>query len=90
MATTTTVAINESGRIVTSVSISLSKPSKGRQSNKLSLTKKDEKIQYSREFLLSLRHAKAANQKPNMKVEGYCFIFRKLSSYFSVIKILYT
>jgi len=69
MATTTTVAINESGRIVTSVSISLSKPSKGRQSNKLSLTKKDEKIQYSRDFLLSLRHAKAANQKPEMKVE---------------------
>jgi len=46
-------SITDSGRIVTSVSISLSKPKSGRQTNKIQLTEKKATIRYSREFLLS-------------------------------------
>merc|ERR1712050_124197 len=69
--TTATVAVNNAGRIVTSVSISLSKPSGGRQTSKIALApakvqRKMEKpaLQYSRDFLLSLRSAKGSLVAP--------------------------
>merc|ERR1712050_63506 len=69
--TTATVAVNNAGRIVTSVSISLSKPSGGRQTSKIALAptkipRKQEKpaLQYSRDFLLSLRSAKGSLVAP--------------------------
>lgn len=71
ISTTATVAVNNNGRIVTSVSISLSKPSKGRQTSKIVLSspkaeKKEKMIQYSRDFLLSLRSSKVSHDMPKL------------------------
>jgi hypothetical protein len=77
ISTTATVAVNNNGRIVTSVSISLSKPTKGRQTSKIALVpttgskpgKKTETIQYTRDFLLSLRSTKESLEAPKMAIE---------------------
>jgi len=80
--TTATVAVNNAGRIVTSVSISLSKPSGGRQTSKIALapTKVQSKmekpaLQYSRDFLLSLRSAKGSLVAPKT-LEGKKIVLR--------------
>jgi hypothetical protein len=75
ISTTATVAVNNNGRIITSVSISLSKPTKGRQTSKIALVptakmeKKEKTIQYSRDFLLSLRSTKGSLETPTMAIE---------------------
>jgi hypothetical protein len=75
ISTTATVAVNNNGRIITSVSISLSKPTKGRQTSKIALVpnikseKKEKTIQYSRDFLLSLRSTKGSLETPKMAIE---------------------
>lgn len=74
ISTTATVAVNNNGRIVTSVSISLSKPTKGRQTSKIALAptkleKKEKTIQYSRDFLISLRSTKGSLETPKMALE---------------------
>lgn len=75
ISTTATVAVNGNGRIITSVSISLSKPTKGRQTSKIALapTKPESKsngksIQYSRDFLLSLRSSQKSLETPKVNI----------------------
>lgn len=74
ISTTATVAINDNGRIITSVSISLSKPTKGRLTSKIALvpnkSKQTEKsIQYSRDFLLSLRSSQKSLDTPKITID---------------------
>lgn len=69
--TKSTVAMNNNGRIVTSVSISLSKPSSGRQTNKITMAPKPatKSVKYSRDQLVSLRSAPASLQTPEVQID---------------------
>lgn len=64
--------MNNNGRIVTSVSISLSKPSSGRQTNKITMAPKPatKSVKYSRDQLVSLRSAPASLQTPEVQIDG--------------------
>ena len=70
----TTKVDNKNGRVITSVSISLSKPAAQRSTNKIQLStveKKDEKrITYTRDFLMSRRSANVKNAPKMMNIDG--------------------
>jgi len=69
----TTKVDNKNGRVITSVSISLSKPAAQRSTNKIQLStveKKDEKrITYTRDFLMSRRSANVKNAPKMMNID---------------------
>lgn len=70
-ATTKTVD-NKNGRVITSVSISLSKPA-GRSTNKIQIAqekKAEKRITYTRDFLMSRRSATVKNAPKMMNIDG--------------------
>lgn len=66
---TATVTEDKGGRIRTTMTISLSKAPAVRHTSKITLTEKKAVIQYSKEFLLSLRSSKTSLVKPPLQIE---------------------
>lgn len=66
----TTKVDNKNGRVITSVSISLSKPTPARVGNKIQLAPQEKRITYTRDFLMSRRSATVKNAPKMMNIDG--------------------